>query len=321
MAFRVFRTASGLPADFGPSAVTIGNFDGVHAGHRQLMRRVVQLGREHHWRPSVLTFDPHPTTLVAPARAPHLLTSMEQRVRLMQATGIEQVLVLPFTWEVARWTPEEFVRHLLGEQMRARAVVVGDNFRFGSKQSGTRDTLQELGDRFGMRVEIEPDVVRRGRLVSSSEIRKLLAAGEVARANRLLESPYALEGEVVAGHGVGAKQTVPTLNLAPPAQLVPAIGVYVTRTFDQDRNRWWPSISNIGYRPTFGGDRLTIETYLLGPLDGEAPRAIRVEFLRWVREERKFDSPAELKAQILRDVGRAQSFHRRWDAWAGAAVR
>ena len=312
MPFRVFRSLDEVPADFGPSALTIGNFDGVHAGHRVLLRRAAELAKAHGWKPSVLTFDPHPTKVVAPARAPRLLTSIDQRLGLMRETGIRQVLVLPFTMDVAKLTPEEFVSQILVHALKARVVVVGDNFRFGSRQAGDMAKLTALGEVHGFKVEGAGEVSRRGRIVSSTEIRKLLGAGNVSMANRLLEKPFALEGAVVPGYGVGRSKTVPTLNLSTLAEVLPAQGVYVTRTSDLDSaERRWESISNIGYRPTFQGHELSIESFLLSPFDAVDPKRIRVEFLRRVREERKFESPGELKAQIMRDAGLAQKYFRR----------
>jgi riboflavin kinase / FMN adenylyltransferase len=296
---------------FGPSALTIGNFDGVHAGHREILRRVVALARERGWKPSVLTFDPHPARIVAPERAPRLLTTPEERVRLMREEGIEQVLILPFTRELAGFSPERFVREIVVERLEAQAVLVGDNFRFGHAHAGDTRLLAELGRRYEFLVETIPAIRMRGRVVSSSEVRRLIEAGSVALAGRLLARPYALEGEVVSGQGIGSKQTVPTLNLAPAAEVMPARGVYVTSTTDSASGRRWTSVTNIGVRPTFGGDSVTVETFLLDPLEGDSPRTIRVEFLRRLREERRFEDAAALKRQILRDVARAQTYFRR----------
>lgn len=317
MDFRVVRSASEIPSDVRPSAVTIGNFDGVHAGHRSILRRVVQLAREHGWTPAAITFDPHPTRVVAPARAPQLLTTIEQRCELMRREGIELVIVIPFTPEVAQLTPEQFVSRILVDALKARAVLVGENFRFGARQAGDVHTLQELGSRYGFEVEIVEGVRRHGRMVSSSDIRRLIGDGNMTVAWRELERPYAVEGEIVPGHGIGSKQTVPTLNLATAAEVLPARGVYITCTEDLDSGRRWDSITNVGYRPTFGGDSLTIETFLLSPLEGDAPRRIRLSFLRRVREERKFDSAEALKAQILKDVSRANAWFRRLRRWSG----
>lgn len=295
------------------SVVTIGNFDGVHAGHRKLLRRVVELGREHNWTPAVLTFDPHPTRVVAPQRAPRLLTTIEERIALIREQGVSEVMVLPFTGEVARLSPLEFVERILVGKLHVRIVMVGDNFRFGHKQAGDVNTLTELGARFGYQTHVVDAVRRRGRVVSSSEIRRLIEEGNVALACRLLERPYDLSGDVVSGQGIGSKQTVPTLNLATPAEVIPANGVYITRTRDTETDDRWNSITNVGNRPTFGGGNLTIETFLLSSFDGLTPARISIEFLRRVREERKFESPEALKQQIFSDVGRAQAFFRRLD--------
>jgi riboflavin kinase/FMN adenylyltransferase len=308
---RIFRNLAELPDDFGPCAITIGNFDGVHVGHQHILRRVAAIAHEHGWKAAALTFDPHPTKVVAPARAPRLLTTPEQRAVLMLAQDIDEVLILPFTPEIARLTPEEFVREILNVKCGARAVLVGDNFRFGNRAAGDARALEELGRRYGFSTEIIHAIFRRGRVISSSEIRQCIEAGHVSLACRMLGRPYALEGKVVSGVGVGSKQTVPTLNLETKAEVLPKTGVYITRTHERNSSREWPSITNIGYRPTFNGHGLTIETYLLSALDGNPPEEISVEFLRWVREERKFPSPEALKAQILHDVGRAQSYFRR----------
>jgi riboflavin kinase / FMN adenylyltransferase len=307
----IYRSLAEVPADFGPCAVTIGNFDGVHRGHGQILRRVVEIAREHGWKSAVLTFDPHPTRLVAPDRAPHLLTTPEQRAELILRQGIDEVLILPFTREVAKLTPEEFVRDILVGKLKAREVLVGDNFHFGHKAAGNSAILAELGRTYGFATEVADAISCRGRVISSSEIRRLVEAGDVSRACRLLGRPYALEGAVVPGEGVGSKQTVPTLNLDTPAEVLPKTGVYVTRTRDGQGSREWTSITNVGRRPTFDGQRLTIETFLLSGLNGGTPERITVEFLRRVREERKFPDAATLKAQILRDVGRAQTYFRR----------
>ena len=318
---KIARTLQGA-AGFGPSAVTIGNFDGTHIGHRRLLCGVVEASRERALQATVLTFDPHPAAIVAPERPLRLLSTHAERSTLMQREGIEQVLILPFTFEVAHMTPEEFVEQVLVNALGARVVVVGENFRFGHKQAGDTRVLTELGERFGFETRIMGAVKRRGRIVSSSEVRRAVETGNVSLAARLLERPYALEGEVIAGHGIGAKQTVPTLNLRTPAEVIPCTGVYITRTTDLDRvERQWDSVTNVGYRPTFGGRDLSIETFLLSAFEGPAPGRIRVEFLHRLREERKFETPEMLKAQILRDVARAQAFFRRTRKWAPGALK
>ena len=317
MALRIFRSLEEVPADLCPSALTIGNFDAVHAGHRRILRRVRELAAARQLRPSALTFDPHPTRVVRPERAPKLMTTCDERAALMAEEGIEQVLILPFGPAVAQLSPERFVSEILVNKLGVRVVAVGDNFRFGHRQAGNTQVLRDLGERFGFTTEVVPAVTIRGVAVSSSELRRLVVAGNVTRAARLLERPYSLEGEVVSGHGIGHKQTVPTLNLRATAEVLPKTGVYVTCTDDLDGRRRWQSVTNIGHRPTFGGDpALSVETFLLEPLAGESPARIRVSFLWRLRDERKFDNPEALKAQILRDVGRAKTYFRRLERFA-----
>jgi riboflavin kinase/FMN adenylyltransferase len=290
-------------------------------GHRKILRRVAALAREEGWKAAALTFDPHPSKLLAPARAPRLLTTIDQRARIMLEQGIDEILILPFTHQLAELTPEDFARDILADKLNVRAVLVGSNFRFGKRAAGDAGTLEELGERYSFETDVLPPVAWRKRLISSTAIRRLIEAGDVSTACRMLGRPHMLAGAVVRGEGIGSKQTVPTLNLDTQAEVVPKDGVYVTRTREAGSNREWPSITNIGNRPTFDGQHRTIETYLLSALDGGSPEDISVEFLRRVRDERKFDSAEALKAQILRDVGRAQTYFRRRGESAFARAR
>lgn len=322
---RIFRSLEEARQGFPPSAVTIGNFDGVHAGHRELMRRTVRLALELGVKPSALTFHPHPATVVAPERIPRLLSTPDERCALMAAEGIEQVLIMPFDESISHLSPEEFFRRVLVEDLGAKAVVVGANFRFGYRQSGGTEDLIRLAERHGVRAEIVPLLEIRGVRVSSSEIRRLLAEGNVSRANRLLERPYSIAGSVVTGAGRGAREVVPTLNLETSSledstSALPQSGVYITRTEDLDADRRWNSITNIGYRPTFDGRHLTIETYLLDPFHPPSPKRIRVEFLRRLRPEKKFHSAARLREQIAEDIEKARAFFRRLDRFRPALL-
>ncbi len=312
----IYRSLAETPDNFGPCAITIGNFDGAHLGHRRILRRVSALAREEGWKSAALTFDPHPAKLVAPASAPRLLTTLDERARMILEQGIDEILILPFTAEIAALGPEDFVREILVDKLKARAVLVGANFHFGKRAAGDAGTLEELGERYSFETDIIVPVVWRKRVISSSEIRRAIEGGDVSTACRMLGRAYALRGVVVPGDGRGGKQTVPTLNLDTKAELVPKAGVYVTRTRVEGdpegaQSREWPSITNVGYRPTFDGRTRTIETYLLAPLDAASPTEISVEFLRRVRDERKFENAEALKAQILRDVNRAQTYFRR----------
>lgn len=296
---------TGTPA---ASALTIGNFDGVHLAHQRLLRKVAETARQEGLRSAAVTFDPHPSRVVSPVGAPPLLTTPERKVRLIEPLGIELVVVLAFTPELARLTPAEFARSILVGRLQITSVHVGPNFRFGHRQAGDVKVLGELGREFGFRVDIVPLLRVRGQAVSSSRVRELLAEGRVGLAGRLLGRPYSLAGSVVSGLGIGKKQTVPTLNLAPVAELVPKIGVYVTRT--RVGGEWHESVTNVGHKPTFGEHRLTVESFLLnfrGEIEAEE---MEVEFLHRLRDELKFPNPEALKTQILRDAARAQEFFR-----------
>lgn len=322
-AFHIYRSLEEIEAGFGPCAVSVGVFDGVHCGHQRILRRVAALAEGNAWTPAAVTFDPHPAAVAAPEHAPRLLSTPEERAVLMRQAGILAVVVLPFTRGLARLAPEEFARLILNQKLDARAVVVGENFRFGYRQAGDTHLLAELGRQYGFLTEVMLAVRRRGRPVSSSEIRGMIERGEVAAAARLLGRPYALEGHVVPGRGIGSRLTVPTLNLAPPEKVLPATGVYITRTSAAGHGPAlrWPSVTNVGYRPSFSGDRLIVETHLLQEPGGAAPRGIRIEFLRRLREERKFPSAEELRSQILRDAARARRYFERLRRQsAGASV-
>lgn len=306
-----FRSVESARGNFGPCALAIGNFDGVHIGHQALLGEAVRYASAHGITPAALTFYPHPTAIVAPQHVPPLLCSLEKRIQLLAAAGAERILVLPFTPEVAGMSPEEFVSKILVDALQTKAVFVGENFHFGHKQGGTPEVLRTLAERYGFFVRFLQPLALRGEIVSSSAIRRYLGSGNVSRAGRLLGRCFSLEGPVVAGHGVGTKQTVPTLNLRPPADRIVPRGVYVTETLEPPSNRRWESITNAGFRPTFGGNELTIETFLLGKLEGDAPQQIEVRFHHFVRAERQFPSPEALKQQIFKDVSVAQKYWRR----------
>ncbi|MBL8237096.1 MAG: bifunctional riboflavin kinase/FAD synthetase [Bryobacterales bacterium] len=312
---RIYHSLADARGQFGPCALTIGNFDGTHLAHQALFREVALLARSRNWTPAALSFNPHPAYVVAPDRAPKRITTFDQRCQVMASCGIERVLILPFTPELAHVSPESFVKDILVATLQTRAIVVGDNFRFGYKHAGDMHLLAELGLQLGFSTHIEPAIRSRYGVISSTLVREAVFAGRMAMAQRLLGRPYSLAGPVVPGHGIGSRQTVPTLNIDPPTEVLPPNGVYISRTWDRPANRSWASITNIGQRPTFHGDRLTIETFVIDPFPVPPPAAIEVQLLHRVRDERKFDSPEALRTQILRDVERARAYHRRANRW------
>ena len=307
---RAYRSLEDAAADFGPCALTIGNFDGVHLGHQLILERTVRRARAAGWKAAALTFDPHPTRIVAPQRSPALMTTIEQRLERFTEHGLDEALVMAFTPEVAALSPETFARDVLAATLKARVVVVGSNFRFGHKHAGDVDTLRELGARYGFDCEAVPPVRLGGDVVSSSRVRAVLGEGRLREARLMLGRPFAVRGDVAPGRGIGARQTVPTLNMACESELTPADGVYVSETRDLGDGRRWRSITNVGVRPTFGAGERTVETHLLEAIEGDAPRRIEICFLRRLREERTFPSAEELKKQILSDIAEAQRFFR-----------
>src|SRR5579862_3402981 len=300
---RVIHNLAELTNPLAKSAVTIGNFDGVHLAHQELLRQVVRAAKSTGATPTAITFDPHPTKILAPERAPHFLTSLTQKTRLIESSGIKLLVVLPFTRELSLLSPADFVRDVLQGPLRPGQIFVGPNFRFGHNHSGDDQTLADLGSAAGFSVEVLPMLTVRGERVSSSRIRELLSAGGVTRAGRLLGRPYSSAGAIVSGSGVGKMQTVPTANLAPIEEQLPLGGVYVTRT--RLGGILHESVTNVGTKPTFGEHRLTVECFLLNFTGVITEAEMEVEYIYRLRDEMKFPDVAALKAQIQKDAGRS----------------
>lgn len=290
------------------SVVTVGNFDGVHLAHQQLLHRVVERARTMGAVATAVTFDPHPVQVLSPGAALPLLTSLEQKARLIEAQGLDLLVVLPFTGQLLRLSPRDFVHNILVRNLRPVSVHVGPNFRFGYRQEGNTRLLEDLARQAGFKMEVLPMLRLRGERVSSTRIRQLLAEGRVGLAGRLLGRPHANAGAIVRGLGVGRQQTVPTLNLEPVKELVPKVGVYVTRTWLADTAH--ESVTNVGHKPTFGEHRLTVECHLLNFTGEIKETEMELEYLYRLRDERKFPDPASLKTQIQKDAGRALQYFR-----------
>lgn len=305
---KVIHSLESLPAPEGPSVVTVGNFDGVHRAHQKLISSVVEAARAGGAPAVAVTFEPHPLRVLAPERAPKILTPLDVKARLIEALGVDTLLVLPFTRGLSRFPPAQFVRQILVEALGAAAVVVGPNFRFGHEQKGTTEALVEMAKQEGFRVEVLPMLEFRGEPVSSSRIRQALSEGRVERAARLLGRRFSNSGTVVAGIGVGRRETVPTLNLGPVEAQLPKIGVYVSRT--RTGGTWRPSVTNVGHKPTFGNYPVTVESFLLDFSGEISEPEMEVEYLYRLRDEKKFSSPAALKAQIEHDAARARHYFR-----------
>lgn len=305
----VFTSSSDWKAHYAASGrgsvLAIGNFDGIHLGHQAILRQAVSRAGQTHGVATALTFEPPPLKVLRPESAPKRLSTNAQRTEWFRFVGLESAVVLPFTVELSKLSPADFVDRILTGDLLVRAVLVGENFRFGHRQGGDVALLRELGKRAGFEVITIPPVVYRGEIVSSTVIRREIAEGDVTHAGRLLGRPFVLTGEVVSGTGTGRKTTVPTLNLQPEQELLPARGVYITRTVLDGGTRSYRSVTNIGTRPTFSGSSLTVETHLLETPGELEARRMEIRFWKRLRDEKKFARPEELRAQIGRDVARA----------------
>ncbi len=312
MRFEVLRSAEEWTARFGeprrPSVVTIGNFDGVHRGHQEILRGVRELAAQTGAISAVLTFSPHPVRVLRPAEAPSLLMTLEQRLAAIQELGIEAVLVLHFDTELAQASPEDFVRRFLLDTMNARAVLVGADFHFGHRQAGDTKLLGEFGASRGFEVRVVPPVISDGVVVSSTAIRRALGEGRVEDARQMLGRPFSLEGEIGPGTGQGRKLVVPTLNLTTPQETLPKTGVYATEAIVQGKA--YRAATNVGVRPTFDGTRTTIESHLLGFSEHLSDGRMELRFWKRLREERKFAGPEALREQVLQDIEQTREHFR-----------
>jgi riboflavin kinase/FMN adenylyltransferase len=323
---RIYRSIAELPpsSELPRSVAAIGNFDGVHRGHQEIIGRVRERGRALGAPAIAVTFDPHPLALLRPEHAPKLITPIPERLRLLEETGIDATMVLPFTPEFSMLTPREFTDGILCRALRVVEVHEGDTFRFGHDAAAGIAELRELGAELGFGVVSHSSLKVRGITVSSSEVRRRVAVGQLGIGRALLGRPFSILSTSVRGRGVGTKLKTPTINLAPYSDLLPPDGVYVTRVQigDGAEAPLCNAVTNAGSRPTFDGAGYAIESYLLdGPPSVELTEATPIEvcFLLRLRAERRFPSPEMLKAQIMQDVGRAQKYFRRAGMTSSAA--
>jgi riboflavin kinase / FMN adenylyltransferase len=304
----VFHKLDDIPADFGPTLVSVGNFDGVHRAHSHVLREIVSRAQATGSKAVAVTFEPHPARILRPESELKLLTPTPEKLRLLRETGIDAVLLLPFGRDLSLMTPRQFAERILKKKLRAREVHEGYNFRFGHKAAGDITLLAEFGREMGFEVKVYPEMALRGESVSSSHIRKLMREGRVSRARHLLSRPFCILSTPGRGRGYGSKYTVPTINLARYEELVPNDGVYITCTrVGSDR---FDSVTNIGNRPTFGADSFAIETHLLNfhPIELTPETEVEICFLDRLRDEIKFPSVEALREQIAHDLKKARRY-------------
>ncbi|OPX25182.1 MAG: riboflavin biosynthesis protein RibF [Candidatus Latescibacteria bacterium 4484_107] len=286
--------------------VTVGTYDGVHLGHQEILREVRRKTKVRNGTSVVLTFEPHPQTVVAPESAPFLLTTKTERIALLEKKGIDETLFLPFDAEMARLDAGEFVRKILVDGIGAEAVVLGTNHAFGRGRSGNVRSLKRFGEQFGFEVDAVPSLIVDGAPVSSTRIRRLIREGRVAEAARLLGRPYSMTGKVIRGDGRGRGLGFPTANLSidHPRKLLPADGVYAMWA-EMDGARF-PAVMNIGVRPSFRAGR-AIEVHLLDFRDTVYGATVSGKLVEKIREEKQFDHPEALSEQIAQDIARARA--------------
>jgi riboflavin kinase/FMN adenylyltransferase len=297
---RIVRGLPPVPPEPPPSAVALGIFDGVHAGHRSILGVAVAHARQAGLRAVACTFDPHPMEVLQPGRAPLPITTLDERLALIEACGLDATVVLPFTAELAAMEPEAFVKDVVVTRLGAREVVVGFNHRFGRGARGDAALLRSLGDRLGFRAHVVDPLRVGDEAVSSTAIRAALGRGDLESATRMLGRPYTLTGTISHGAGRGRTLGFPTANLVPTRPVLVAPGVYACHAETAGRRE--RAVVNVGVRPTFGEATLAVEAYLLdfaGDLYGQT---MTLSFVSRIREERKFPSIDALKAQISADA-------------------
>jgi len=304
---------SQIPRGYGPSVATLGNFDGVHKGHQAVLATVVERARAEGAKAVAVTFDPHPVAVLHPERAPQIITAPQQRLDLLSVTGLDAVLVMEFTRDFALWTPERFVVEVFVKALGASVVVVGEDTRFGVRNSGDVDTLRAIGAEHGFEVLALTDIGEGGRW-SSSRVRSLVTSGDVVAATGILGRPHRVCGEVVHGDHRGRELGYPTANLSQESEgLIPADGVYVGWLIrpalpERDVDRVLPAAISIGTNPTFAGTERRVEAYVLDRTDLDLyGENVAFDFIERLRPTEKFDSIEDRLVQIADDVERART--------------
>ncbi len=287
--------------------LTIGVFDGVHLGHKYLLRRLTQQAGEQNLISGAITFKQHPQKLLSPQTKLPFLTSLEQRIRLIKNEGIEAVISLPFTPEIAQTSAHKFVG-LLKKHLRMHGLVLGPDFALGRNREGNIDAIRALGQSMNFNVAVVPQATINGEVISSTAIRNALARGDMKKVHGMFGHYFSLRGRVITGSGRGIKLGFPTANLGiDPQQALPADGIYVTRVYIDDGDQAHQSVTNIGKRPTFGESERTVEVYILNYHGDLYRQELKIDIIEQLRAEKKFLTTEELKRQIAKDIKRARA--------------
>lgn len=300
---RLLRDMQSLPSSCMQGALAIGNFDGVHCGHAQLIERLVQAARKVAGPAVVLTFDPAPLALLRPDIIPPKLTTFERRTELLRRLGVDWVIAYPTQRSTLEWSAEEFFQKIVVECLKAKAIVEGENFFFGKDRQGNIETLQKLVALNQMTLDVVAMTQAESQVVSSSRVRELLQRGDVATANRCLTAPYSIVGRVGVGAQRGRDLGFPTANLADVETLIPGSGVYVAVA--EVGGRFYPAAVHIGPNPTYGESHLKVEAHLIGFQGDIYGNSVSIEFQDRIRDVRRFANVEELREQLQRDIAQA----------------
>jgi len=301
---KVFKGIGEITPEFRSSVITIGNFDGIHLAHQEILQRVVREAGLRRSRSIVITFDPHPQKVLHPERRPfYLLTTLDEKVKLIESLDLDAVLLIAFTQAFSAMTAEAFVREILWDKLRIQKVFIGHDYAFGNRKQGNEDFLRSMGGMLGFEVESINTFTVSDTTVSSTNIRKAVLGGDVAKAALLLGHPYSLSGTVIRGYQRGREIGIPTANIEPGKELLPANGVYAV-VVDLEGVRH-AGVLNVGFNPTFSNEKLSVEVHIMN-FDGELyGKGLTVSFIERIRSEMKFESPQKLGEQILRDKAKA----------------
>jgi riboflavin kinase / FMN adenylyltransferase len=303
---KVIRSLEQVPDEFRDAFVTIGNFDGVHQGHVPILRKLIEEAHREKRKALVITFDPHPKKVLRPDIRPfYLITSIEEKIKLLEDVGVDGLILIPFDLNFSKMTAESFVRDILWDKLHIRKIFVGHDYSFGKSKTGNKEFLAEFGKKLGFEVDIINAVKLDDETISSTRLRHLILAGDVRTAARLLGRPYNVSGVVVEGKKRGSILGIPTANIKPEKELIPAEGVYaVIAHLGKER---YKGVLNIGFNPTFSDADLSVEVFLLdfsGDIYGES---VDVLFMERIRDEVKFENPEQLVKQIRKDIDEARA--------------
>ncbi|MGB9779345.1 bifunctional riboflavin kinase/FAD synthetase [Caldanaerobacter sp.] len=287
--------------------IALGNFDGFHIGHQKLINEAIFIARNKGLKSAVFTFKQHTSKILEPDNPPELITTLDQKMEILNSFSIDYGIFFDFTRELSLFSPEKFIEEILIKKLNMKVAVIGPDYRFGHKGLGDVEVLKAYSSLYSYEVHVVPKVVYEGIVVSSSLIRELIKSGEVEKAALLLNRYFAIKGKVIKGMGIGKMLGFPTANIEIPGEMVlPKKGVYVTIV--KIRGKDFISVTNVGFKPTFGEKNLTIETHIIDFQEQLYEENIEIEFVKRIRDEIKFKSSDELKEQVFRDIEYAKNF-------------